>query len=205
MKIQTMNLDKGGGGKTSHTYNEGDWLSRVKNKRTLLIDGARECNLTHSFDVTSEKTIYDIFTTGEYEICRINDSLSLIRGDERLTDEQLDLASRNNKYLQLFMWFSEHYEELAEQFDIILIDTHNDESLVTANFIAVSDVVQEDEAYLGSIQKKELMAKSLVINQSVFEQREQMTPKQKQDHQNFYDNIEYVYENILKVLEREVA
>ena len=118
MKIQTTNLDKGGGGKSSHTYNEGDWLSRIKNKRVLLIDGARECNLTHSFDVTSEKTIYDIFTTGEYEICRINDNLSLIRGDERLTDEQLDLASRNNKYLQLFMWFSEHYEELAEQFDI---------------------------------------------------------------------------------------
>lgn len=67
------------------------------------------------------------------------------------------------------------------------------------------DVVQEDEAYLGSIQKKELVAKSLVINQSVFEQREQMTAKQKQDHQKFYDNIEYVYENILTVLEREVA
>lgn len=64
---------------------------------------------------------------------------------------------------------------------------------------------QEDEAYLGSIQKKELVAKSLVINQSVFEQREQMTAKQKQDHQKFYDNIEYVYENILTVLEREVA
>lgn len=242
MKIQTTNLDKGGGGKSSHTYNEGDWLSRVKNKRTLLIDGARECNLTHSFDATSEKTIYDIFTTGEYEICRINDNLSLIRGDERLTDEQLDLASRNNKYLQLFMWFSEHYEELAEQFDIILIDTHNDESLVTANFIAVSDIVLgvtdastngfrawlalkkfvdyikseavevitkksyvKAEAYLGSIQKKELVAKSLVINQSVFEQREQMTAKQKQDHQKFYDNIEYVYENILTVLEGEVA
>ena len=61
MKIQTTNLDKGAVEKSSHTYNEGDWLSRVKNKRTLLIDGARECNLTHSFDVTSEKTIYDIF------------------------------------------------------------------------------------------------------------------------------------------------
>ena len=67
------------------------------------------------------------------------------------------------------------------------------------------DVVQEDEAYLGSIQKKELIAKSLVINQSVFEQHEQMTPKQKQDHQKFYDNIEYVYQNILTVLEGEVA
>ena len=67
------------------------------------------------------------------------------------------------------------------------------------------DVVQEDEAYLGSIQKKELVAKSLVINQSVFEQREQMTEKQKQDHQKFYDNIEYVYQNILTVLEGEAA
>ena len=67
------------------------------------------------------------------------------------------------------------------------------------------DVVQEDEAYLGSIQKKELVAKSLVINQSVFEQRESMSPNQKQDHQKFYDNIEYVYQNILTVLEGEVA
>lgn len=137
MKIQTTNLGKGGGGKTTDTFNEGDWLARVKGLRTLLIDGAWECNLTRTFDVKCEKTVYDIFTTGEYEIVPISENLSLICGDERLTDEQLDLASRNNKYLQLFMWFSEHYEELEAQFDVILIDTHNDESLVTANFIAV--------------------------------------------------------------------
>lgn len=268
MRIQTINLDKGGGGKSSHTYNLGDWLSRVKKKRVLLIDGARECNLTHSFDVTSEKTIYDIFKTGEYEICRIHQGLSIIRGDERLTDEQLDLNARNNKYLQLFIWFTEHYEELEKEFDVILIDTHNDESLVTANFIAVSDivlgvtdastngfrawlalkrfvdhikresievitkksyvhvqpylignkieyygnhvtdtcrqfldVVEEEEGYLGSVQKKELMAKSLVINQSVFEQRENMTEKQVYTHQLFFDNIEYVYNNVLSQLE----
>ena len=272
MKIQTTNLGKGGGGKTTDTFNEGDWLARVKGLRTLLIDGAWECNLTRTFDVKCEKTVYDIFTTGEYEIVPISENLSLICGDERLTDEQLDLASRNNKYLQLFMWFSEHYEELEAQFDVILIDTHNDESLVTANFIAVSDivlavsdaslngfrawlslknfvdfikseaievitkksyvkaepylignkikyvgnnvtdtckqfleVVEEDQAYLGSIQEKELMAKSLVISQSVFEQREEMTANQQETHQKFYDNINYVYENILSVLEGEVA
>lgn len=125
MKIQTTNLGKGGGGKTTDTFNEGDWLARVKGLRTLLIDGAWECNLTRTFDVKCEKTVYDIFTTGEYEIVQISENLSLICGDERLTDEQLDLGSRNNKYLQLFMWFSEHYEELAAQFDVILIDTHN--------------------------------------------------------------------------------
>lgn len=269
MKILTVNLDKGGGGKSSHTYNLGDWLSRIQEKRVLLIDGARECNLTHSFDVTSDKTIYDIFTTGDYEICQANSRLSLIRGDARLTNEQLDLTSRNNKYLQLFMWFSEHYEQLEKDFDFILIDTHNDESLVTANFIAVSDVVlgvtdastngfrawlalkrfvdhikneaievitrksyvrvqpylignkieyygnhvtetcrqfldvvEAEEGYLGSVQKKELMAKSLVLNQSVFEQRELMTDKQVTTHQIFFDNIEYVYRNILNSMER---
>lgn len=270
LKIQTTNLGKGGGGKTTDTFNQGDWLARVKNKRVLLIDGAWECNLTRTFDVSSQKTIYDVFTTGEYEIVPISENLSLICGDSRLTDEQLDLSSRNNKYLQLFMWFSEHYDELAEQFDIILIDTHNDESLVTANLIAVSDivlavsdaslngfrawlslknfvevikseaieviskksyvtvqpylignkikyvgqnvtdtckqfldVVQEDPAYLGSLQEKELMAKSLVVGQSVFEQKEQMTENQKTSHQKFYDNITYVYERILAVLEGE--
>ncbi|MBW7797531.1 ParA family protein [Streptococcus thermophilus] len=270
MKIQTTNLGKGGGGKTTDTFNEGDWLARLKGKRTLLIDGAWECNLTRTFDVKSEKTVYDLFTTGEYEIVPISENLSIICGDERLTDEHLDLASRNNKYLQLFMRFSDLYDELDSQFDNILIDTHNDESLVTANFIAVSDivlavsdaslngfrawlslkkfvdyikseaidiitkksyvtadpylignkikfvgqnvtetckqfldVVQEDPAYLGSIQDKELMAKSLVIGQSVFEQYENMTDSQKESHQKFYDNINYVYENILAVLEGE--
>ena len=49
------------------------------------------------------------------------------------------------------------------------------------------------------------MAKSLVISQSVFEQHEDMTANQKETHQKFYDNINYVYENILNVLEGEVA
>ena len=226
MKIQTTNLGKGGGGKTTDTFNEGDWLARVKGLRTLLIDGAWECNLTRTFDVKYEKTVYDIFTTGEYEIVPISENLSLICGDERLTDEQLDLASRNNKYLQLFMWFGEHYEELEAQFDVILseaIEVITKKSYVKAEPYLIGnkieyfgnnvtdtckqflEVVEEDQAYLGSIQEKELMAKSLVISQSVFEQHEEMTANQKETHQKFYDNINYVYENILSVLEGEVA
>ena len=268
MKIQTTNLPKGGGGKTTHSFNEGDWLASYKDKRVLLMDGAFECNLTRAFDVTSTKTMYDIFTTGEYEIVPIKKNLSLIRGDERLTDAQLDLASRNHKYLQFFMWLGDHYDDLAQQFDVIIIDTHNDETLVTANFIAVSDIVlavsdasknayrawlklnrfvdvikseaidvitrksyvtatpyiignniklfgthvpdtakqflavmEEDPAYLGTIFTKELLAKSLVYDQSVFEQYQQMTPKEQEKHQNFYDNITYVYQHILDVLE----
>ena len=194
----------------------------------------------------------------------------MIRGDDRLTDAQLDLAGRNHKYLQFFMWLADHYDDLAQQFDVIIIDTHNDESLVTANFIAVSDIVlavsdaskngyrawlqlkrfvddikseaidvitrksyvtarpyiignniklfgthvpdtakqflavmEEDSAYLGTIFSKELLAKSLVYDQSVFEQYQEMPPKEQEKHQNFYDNITYVYQHILDVLEGE--
>lgn len=168
------------------------------------------------------------------------------------------------------MWLADHYDDLAQQFDVIIIDTHNDESLVTANFIAVSDIVlavsdaskngyrawlqlkrfvddikaeaidvitrksyvtatpyiignniklfgnhvsdtakqflavmEEDPAYLGTIFTKELLAKSLVYDQSVFEQYQQMTPNEQEKHQNFYDNITYVYQHILDVLEGE--
>lgn len=215
MKIQTTNLDKGGGGKSSHTYNEGDWLSRVKNKRTLLIDGARECNLTHSFDVTSEKTIYDIFTTGEYE----NDESLVTANFIAVSDIVLGVTDASTNGFRAWLALKKFVDYIKSE----AVEVITKKSYVKADAYLIGnkieyygnnvtdtckqflDVVQEDEAYLGSIQKKELVAKSLVINQSVFEQREQMTAKQKQDHQKFYDNIEYVYENILTVLEREVA
>lgn len=267
MRIETVNLDKGGGGKSSHSYNQAWWLALEKKKRVLLMDGDHSRNLTHSFEVNPSKTMYDLFTTGETEICKVSDYISIIAGDERLTDDQLDLNSRNNKYLQLFMWISDHYEELDRDFDYLLIDTHNDESLVTANFIAVADivlgvtdastngfrawlalqrfvekikseaidvisrksyvqaqpylignkieyfgnnvsdtckqfldVVNQDPAFLGAVQKKELMARSLVVNQSVFEQKNLMSAKEKEQHSKFYGNIEYVYENILQKL-----
>ena len=63
--------------------------------------------------------------------------------------------------------------------------------------------MEEDPAYLGTIFTKELLAKSLVYDQSVFEQYQQMTPKEQEKHQNFYDNITYVYQHILDVLEGE--
>ena len=46
MKIQTTNLGKGGGGKTTDTFSEGDWLARVKGLRRLRMEGAWEGNLT---------------------------------------------------------------------------------------------------------------------------------------------------------------
>ena len=44
-----------------------------------------------------------------------------------------------------------------------------------------------------------------MIAYPVFEQREKMTDSQKEAHRKFYDNMDYVYENILRVLEGETV
>ncbi|GET79742.1 ParA family protein [Streptococcus dysgalactiae] len=141
MKIITIHLNKGGGGKSTTAYNLADYFVTEKGQRVLLIDGDHSCNLSHSFEVSSSHTLYDVMTTGEADIVSVTEQLSLICGDVRLTDARLDLMNRNNQYLQLFMWFSKYYEALDSQFDVVIIDTHNDESLLTANLIAVSDMV----------------------------------------------------------------
>src|SRR5699024_3347694 len=57
-----------------------------------------------------------------------------------LDDDKLDLKSRQNNCMIFYMWIADNYEML-EEYDYVIIDTHNDTSLVTANFLAVSDMV----------------------------------------------------------------
>lgn len=205
MKIQTTNLGKGGGGKTTDTFNEGDWLARVKGLRTLLIDGAWECNLTRTFDVilidthNDESLVTANFIAVSDIVLAVSDAslngfrawLSLKNFVDFIKSEAIEVITKKS-YVK------------AEPYLIgnkIKYVGNN----VTDTCKQFLEVVEEDQAYLGSIQEKELMAKSLVISQSVFEQHEEMTANQQETHQKFYDNINYVYENILSVLEGEVA
>ena len=52
MKIITININKGGTGKSTFSYNFSKWLSSIKHKKVLLIDGDSSCNLTYSFYLT---------------------------------------------------------------------------------------------------------------------------------------------------------
>ena len=141
MKIQTINIKKGGTGKSSIAFNYSSYLATVKNKKVLIIDGDNSCNLSYSLGEVEGKTIFDLFENGETEIVNIKENIDIIFGSEDLTDDDLNLKSKQNNVLQLFMWFVEHKDELEKKYDYVIIDTHNDESLVTANFIAVADQV----------------------------------------------------------------
>lgn len=142
MKILASASGKGGVGKTTVDFNLSKFFSEVKNKRVLVVDGDSSCNLTYSFKVSGTKTIYDLFKTGETEIYNVSKNIDIILGSENLTDDKLDLKSvKQNVCLIFFMWIASNYEFLNENYDYIVIDTRNDSSLVTANFLAVTDVV----------------------------------------------------------------
>ncbi|MGG5373484.1 ParA family protein [Enterococcus sp. AZ196] len=139
-KVITTNIDKGGTGKSTTTYNNAKYTSGVLKKKTLLIDGDRSKNMSFSFPDLGDSTIADIFVGREVEIYEVGENLDFIQGSQHLSDDELNLKAKQNNCMILFMWFIKN-RELLSRYDYIFIDTHNDMSLVTANFIAVSDVV----------------------------------------------------------------
>jgi len=261
LQIITVNIDKGGTGKSTVTYNFADWLTK-QDYEVLVIDGDRSCNLTDSYQSTNNSTIADIFEKNsdqQIEVENITPYLDLIKGSEKMKDHVLDLHLRQNNCLIFFMWIADNYKWL-DSYDYIIIDTHNDESLVTKNFLAVADiilgvsdpsnngfkswlklndtmnqlkeelinpihrnsyvtgsallianrvdvktttsnqfleVIETDERYLGMIQEKQLMAKSLLNNQPIFEQRKEMSNTEINRHENFYDSIDVLFNKII--------
>ncbi|MGG5368354.1 ParA family protein [Enterococcus sp. DIV0240a] len=142
MRCVSVNIDKGGTGKSTVIYNYAYYLARKGNK-VLLIDADESCNLTLSFPkaVQSgyETSIADVFNKGEVNILNVDENIDLIPGSPLANDDSLDLKSKQNNCMLLYMYIADHYEEF-NQYDFVLIDTHNDASLLTKNCIAASDV-----------------------------------------------------------------
>lgn len=262
MKIITVNINKGGTGKSTFSYNFSKWLSKIKGYRVLLIDGDSSCNLSYSFNRKSSKSIFNIFKNGEFEILNIDKNLDFINGSSQLTDDSLELRKRQNNCLIIFMWIADNIEMLSN-YDYIIIDTHNDSSLVTSNFIAAADLVLgisepsrngyrawlelkntiaslknevvdimtrksyiqakpylignkiehigntskefletivEDDHFLGYLPKKELLAKSLLLDKDIFEQQENMATYEKARNMQFFNNVEILFDKILETI-----
>lgn len=142
MRIGSVNIDKGGTGKSTVIYNYAYYLAK-NNFRVLLLDGDESCNLTLSFPkaVSSgyETSIADIFLNNNVSILNVDTNIDLIPGSPLANDDKLDLKSKQNNCMLLYMYIADHYEEF-NKYDYILIDTHNDASLLTKNCIATSDV-----------------------------------------------------------------
>lgn len=262
MRVITVNINKGGTGKSTFSYNFTKWLSNIKEKKVLLIDGDSSCNLSYSFNKHSERTIFDVFESGKFDVVHIDKNLDFINGSALLTDDTLELRRQQNNCLIMFMWIADNIEILSN-YDFIIIDTHNDASLVTSNFIAVADLVlgisepsrngyrawlelqatiddlkenvvdimtrksyvqaepylignkiehigntskdflnliSEDKRYIGYLPKKELLAKSLLLDKDIFEQKKKMTVSEQKRNEQFFSHVNLLFDNILNTI-----
>lgn len=148
MKIGSVNIEKGGTGKTTTIFNDGEYLA-LKN-RVLLIDKDKSCNLSSRYLMTDrydlglirpENRIGNLYTEGKLVPIKIHENLDLIAGSPNLEEVEKEITLKPNNRLILFAWIRDNYEELSSKYDYILIDTHNDTSIITQNAWAVSDVV----------------------------------------------------------------
>ena len=158
MKIISVSAVKGGVGKTTITFNFGEWLSR-QGYKVLLIDTDHQCSLSQTYNLfTNENTIYNAFMNEEVEIHKIHDNLSIIPASPMLDELEVELSSKHNKDLLLMMWLQDNVDRIKE-FDFILIDCHPDFQTVTKNAIAVSHYI------LSPIEPSQYgyMSKSLLI------------------------------------------
>lgn len=260
MKIITVNINKGGTGKSTISYNLAKYISEKKGKKVLLVDGDRSCNLSYSFGKLGESTIVDIFNREAIEIYSVSKNLGFIKGSDLLEDDSLDLKSKQNNCMLMYMWIADNNNKL-EEYDYMIIDTHNDNSLVTSNFLAVADIVlgvsepsrngfrawlelkdrinylkselvelktresyvnaepylignrvdhignsskdflevaEKQNNFIGMVQKKELLAKSLIEDISIFERESEMSDKEKEKHESFFNNISAVFDTIIE-------
>lgn len=140
MKIVSFSAVKGGVGKTTLTFNYGEWLSK-KGYNVLLIDTDHQCSLSQTYNLfTNENTIYNAFLGGKVEIRKIHENLSVIPASPHLDKLEVELSTKHNRDLLLMMWFQDNIE-LIKDFDYILIDCHPDFLTVTKNAIAISHYV----------------------------------------------------------------
>lgn len=141
MKILTVNINKDGTGKTTFAHNFAEYLA--KNHRVLLMDFDDSGNLTGRYikKLAPENSIVAIFEGAEVRPLTVKPNLDLVGSDsgvERLKERQ---ATKRRREYALGKWFAQNYDWLSNQYDYVVIDTENDEGILTINALIVSDVV----------------------------------------------------------------
>lgn len=145
LKTLTVNIEKGGTGKSSTVYNVAEKVSKTAS--VLLIDQDKSGNLTDRYSkydyglMKDENKISNLYKGKNLEPIHIHNNLDLLAGGHELADMEDFIRDKPNNRLILFSWFVKNIEVLQKKYDYIFIDTHNDTSLITQNAWAVSDII----------------------------------------------------------------
>lgn len=143
MKILTTNLNKGGVRKTTFSHNFAEWLA-LNGNRCLVLDTDDSRNLTLRYleePIAYENTIVSLYERHEVTPITVKKSIDLIAGSKEVAHLKQRLITVRKRELIFFKWIEKNYESLASRYDYIVIDTENDEGILTENSLIVSDVV----------------------------------------------------------------
>lgn len=141
MKIITFAAIKGGVGKTTLTYNYGEWLAKKCN--VLLIDSDQQASLSQTYNIVEpDYSLADVFrdqiAPGKVIQHTNNKNLDILPSSMYVSEVEAELGTMINRELQMYIWLYDNYDELSK-YDYILIDSHPDFGIVTQNMIAISD------------------------------------------------------------------
>ncbi len=147
MKVVSFVAIKGGVGKTTLTYNFGEWLAS-KGYTTLLIDADSQCSLSQTYNIyTNKNTIADIFNVKNNKSVKAEDlirhespNLDIIPSTLSFDKVEAEIQTKFNKEMLMYMWMARNYNYL-KRYKYVLIDCHPDFSIITTNMIIVSDMI----------------------------------------------------------------
>lgn len=138
--IITIANMKGGVGKTTTALNLCDALGRCQ-RNVLLVDMDPQCNATSSFGVESEgvPTILDLFMGNIETVEAIQQTIfgDIIPGDIMMNDYVDFFYAKKDRFKIL----KKILQDVEDQYDYIIIDTHPGIDIYTKNAFAVSDGV----------------------------------------------------------------
>ena len=151
MKIISFNVEAGGVGKTAICVNTATLLAS-KGFRVLVFGTDRSMNLTNRMigyyarkngldadevlaNIKPENTVEMLFQRLPFSPIKITDNIDLIAETRTLYD------LRDIKSFSLLHWWWDVEKYLTEEYDYILIDTHNDQSEFTKSVYAISDII----------------------------------------------------------------
>lgn len=144
MEIVTICSTKGGVGKTTISYNFGEWLAANGNQ-VLLIDLDQQCNLSQLYGLESTSNnignLFDKLNDEEMSVYHTtSENIDIIPGYKKLHRLIANIETDPHKYFFLFRWFRKNYETV-KKYDYVIVDCHPSFDTLVKNAVAVSDVL----------------------------------------------------------------
>lgn len=145
-KIFVVHNQKGGVGKSATSVNTSLTASQIHKIRTLLLDLDAQKNSTNSVcakiprDAMLASMLFGNSFPADFKPIKINPHLDLIAGDKGLKNiDALVKADDRAGRRELFMQFKRNIQQLAENYDLIVIDTPTTAELRYMAALAAAD------------------------------------------------------------------